>query len=329
MEHGGDLELEIAERLGFSPSLFAMKIVQKWGMSEEQCHAMGISRTKAGAEVLATEDSKESDDEAGPKSAAPKETSDYLAEVCAIGELLAQANDPASYPKQKGEWDSLEKHIEQALGPRGLMRVRERFQENCQSYVKALPGILEGSGALFDRERYPDSPVIQRALRKNKYILNCDGSVQMDLKRLYTLLDEQTTVNRETVRRLVHEMIPEAGFSAGCVYTFDPSMSVLVPQMKIGTVSAHEVKSVNVSIQGTDEHPVSKAFRSPEPILAYSYTEDDRPLIAIAGPFGQHRRFGVLYLESEVQNLSDENAQESVRIHFRAFAKALNDCLKL
>ena len=43
---GLELDVAISEQLGFSPSLFAVNLVQKWGLSERKCYSFGLSSAR-------------------------------------------------------------------------------------------------------------------------------------------------------------------------------------------------------------------------------------------------------------------------------------------
>lgn len=319
---GGELDIAISEQLGFSPSLFALHLVQTWGLSEQKCYSFGLM-VKPG-----------SDGELQPLGDAAQEEverierANMLREVCELGEHLARANNPESYPSMRGKWDKVAEQIKEALGKSGIARIREKFEEYAASYAKVFPLMRNATGPLFDLRRYPPAPETQRALAKNKFLEKCAVDLQVQLKKLYYKMENEQGVERDNLKRLVHQTIPSAGFSAGCVFTMDPMMAKLIPQLKIKEIQGIECKAYDCTVHTTHAEIIASAFQASEPLTEIFEVSENLSVLSLAGVFGKRRRFGVLYLELPLA-YAQEASDDEIMNNFQAIARALNDCLLL
>ncbi|MCB0330064.1 MAG: hypothetical protein KDD70_10380 [Bdellovibrionales bacterium] len=317
VKKSGDLDVLIAKRLGFSPGLLAMKLVREWGISEKKCVSLGLMVPEDIEDIL------------GENTSASH--GQFFRDICEIGEKLARANDPKTYPTQAKNWGTVERKVQQALGEQGLVKIREHFEDNCAHYAVLLPQLVENDGKLFDRLKYPDSKRERNLLLRNRFLEGCSKDVKVSLKAFYSKLDKAQEVNRELVRSFIHETIPNCGFHGGCVFTFDPTISKLVPQLQFGIVHALEPEAVDYSTSLADANMVQKAFQRIEPIhrkvrVPGSVVESDS-VFAVAGILGKHRKLGVLYLELPSCLHYGDDAQ--IVMHFRAIGRALSDCLRV
>lgn len=317
---GGELEVEISKRLGFSPSLLALELVREWGVSTKKCFSLGL--------WISPEDiaSMESGSEAASEEEMDADT--YLREALELGEQLARVNSLDAYPSMRGRWGDIEEKIVGVLGRSGLARIRERFEEHFLEYSRVLPNDSVSAGPIFNRNKIPDSAEAQRAQKKNRFIENCELSVKHQLLRVYDEIDTRSGIDKKLVRSLLNNVVEMAGFTAGCVYTHDPALSKLLPQLNIKTPKGIKAAPYDCRMGSPDAPLIISAFQSVAPVTETVIITEEIPLLCVAGPFGRRARFGVLYLEIPVAKATAGNHGKSL-LHFQAICKALSDCLNL
>lgn len=300
-----NLDLVLARSLGFSPGLLAMRVLHQWGVPEQSLNALGLFGFESPEETEVFE--------------AIGETIDNL---CKVGEALARASDPEHYPSAADDWQVAKLEVTSRLGPKGMEIIRERYTQNCESYLNLAPEMF--NPALICEEVLVSDSSHQDLGGKNPFLVLCDEKVQNELRKLYKYIEELHGA-QSNVRFLVREIITRCGFSCGCVYTVDPALMMLVPQAEIGTSKGVSYKAVDYSIVRSDADLVALAFQNADPVIGYKKGISGDTKTLFAGVFGTSQRVGVLYLEfpNFVSNRND--ALELV--HFKALRFALNECL--
>lgn len=302
------VDVLLAQRLGFSPTLLAMKLVRQWGIAPDL--------------VQAFEETPEDEEE----RAIIDSIGGTLARICKVGEALARANHPERYPTAKEDWEMAKREVEKNLGKDGMVRIQEKYAESCENYLTTLPHMFEG-GAVLKAEYQPSEGSDENGLReRNPYISICTARVRNRLSALYRQFDDNG-VDREDLRMLVREVIPLAEFTGGCVYTIDPGLLMLVPQMNIGTPQLRSITPVDYSLVRSNSDMVCVAYQTQEPAVEYKLSPNGHMFCALAGAFGVSQRMGVIYLELPQALFSGDASRHLV--HFKAIAQALNDCLQL
>lgn len=155
-----------------------------------------------------------------------------------------------------------------------------------------------------------------------KYIKFCPDTVQQALKQLYSEMSDES-VNKALVGRLLKDIVPEAGFTGGCVFVVDPSSLSLKPRTVIGKVSMRSIS--NVALEPGDA--AVSALSSTEPIVRVSDTNSDPARAGIYSALGGRKKIGVLYLETP-QTPPTPPTEQSLGV-FHAIRQALCDALLL
>ncbi len=310
VKKGADLDTEMTMKLGFSPALLATNVVRSWGVSQQKCYSLGLDLER-----------KDPRQPAPPQGQQEK----FLWEVCEFGERLARASNPETYPRAAGDWDKVELKVTQVLGKNGMTKIRNRFERYCAHYVKALPNMLFGTGTLFDKGRYPD--LVKKKIHRpeNHFVEKCRADLRLEIKHLYEEIDEASGVDQSLVRSLVHDVIPFAGFAGGRIYTLDPTLGKLFPQLQFGEVRCLKGGAVDYTIKLEFAGLIAKAYQATDPLLKLEDDSEYGRILQIAGPVGKLRRLGVLYLERRYNPAEDEQSQ--LVTHFQAIAGALTDIL--
>lgn len=302
------LERVIARKLGFSPMMLAMRVLRSWGISAESCSRIGLVDEEDLEEVEIRD-----------------ALADIIVTVCRVGEALARAQSPDTYPSARKDWSSARSCIEEKLGSDGMGFLRERFDQIVEHYLTFMPHIF-APGLVFDPEIYNDERRSDEVIEQNPMITRCQPEVQTELRKLYEVLKSADDIHK-VLRELVRETIPSCGFTGGCIYTADPGMMMLVPQLEVGEVSIHDFEPIDYSVVKSNANMISVAYQSPEPVVGYRVNASGEPITTISGVYGKSQRVGVISLEMP-QSQSTEDEKQQVE-SFRAITRALNDCLGL
>ena len=306
---GVALDEALASKLGFSPSMLALRVVRDWAITPEV-----IGSVRAGNHSEATELAEES-----------QAIASTLAKVAEVGEALARANNPDVYPSASDDWKLAEQEIQAQLGKNGLKAIHSRVLEHCQSYLELSPQLFKG-GLVLDPERKISSKRDNSISSKNPYIESCSEEIKTLLAKLYQGLDK-SSVSRDNLRVLINEIIPAARFTGGCLFTVDPSITRLVPQAKVGDLRTRQYRTISYSEYVTEDDMVAVAYKSNELIIRNRQLASGEILTCFAGVLGFSQRIGALYLELP-QEIFRENEGNSWT-HFKAISQAFNDSLLL
>lgn len=295
LKHKELLDAKIAERLGFTPSLLAISLLQQWGFTIGTASSRAVELTAIG------------------------QTLQRLAEV---GEALARANQPHLYQSASKDWEVARYEIEEALGKKGIGVLRKKLKESLREYVSAVPTLFKG-GIILDPEAKLSFQWSERHLQLNPFIDGCSEPLQGGLHRFYEIVTRGEGA-RQCVGNVVQTLIPLSGFEAGIIYTIDPTVALLVPQLKIGTVTLRSSSPVAYVTAGD---LISQAYQSTSPVVKTVAESSGGYRTSVAGILGYSQRVGVLYLE--IDHSLFERPEKDYLIHFKAISKAFTDALGL
>jgi len=302
---GEDLDSALSSALGFSPSLLAVSLLREWKVSPDLVATVGRG-VEEGAEVNAV--------------------AETLAQLCTIGEALARANEPDTYPDAMKDWSFARTELEEHLGSDGIAAIRAQFSQLFSHYVESAPLTFKG-GMILDPESRVQHVRERNLLGRNPFIDQCSPPLRALLRSLY----EQISVGsptRENISFLVHQVVPQAGFAGGIVYTADPTLKQLVPQLQMKRVTLRVPTAVDIVPEGIESRePIAIAYQCSAPLMQEQLSPTDGISGFIAGVFGFSQRVGVVYLEVPTEIFSDPSLP--ILIHFKAVAQALNDTLGL
>jgi len=280
------LDDELAKELGFSPALLGMRLLRPDKAHNDE-HEEQVD------ESWATYD-----------------------ELCEIGEALARAEHPDTYPSAENDWKTAKSFLVQALGEQAISVIRDRAVENTKLYQKSLPEVF-GNLALLDPEKQIEQHSrVSRSLDE-RYLHFCPEQLQESLRQLYASVTPEK-VDKGLVGILLKEIVIDAGFSGGCVFIVDPSSLSLKPRTLIGTVKLRTIS--NVVLEPGD--PAVAALSSSEASLNEGLSAENSPMIGIYSALGTRKKIGVLYLET-----SRSRSSEATMGIFQVLRKALCDVL--
>jgi hypothetical protein len=237
--------------------------------------------------------------------------------------MLARANLPEVYPDAKTDWESVGGEITSRLGAAGLEAIQNSVEAHLNHYRANLPDLFEPGLTLDPRLRIPLYARTQRAL-SNPYLSLCDERIRGAFESLYAVLGA-TGDQQAILKEILREVIPRAGFQAGCIYTVNPERLELVPQTAIGTARRSDYSVQDVSLSHGSGGIVPLAYMSTQPIVEYAIKPNGDCVNLIAVSVGTQRRVGVILLEIEGHRY-DLDAK-SILSSVKAIQHALSQCL--
>jgi len=304
------LDEELTAELGFSPSLLAMRVLRPDAM------------------IDGSDDSFE-------------QTWATYDQLCEVGEALARAENPATYPSAENDWRLASAYLEKTVGAQGIDLIKSRAIEHSREYQRSLVGSFQPLQQFDPAMKLENYRHQQNALR-NRYLQHCSPGVQNALKDLYAEMVKQHTLG-QVLERLFRGIIPEAGFTGGCVFVVDPASFALKPRTVFGKVRLRALEQVALrrdrsGIQETGlqalagQHgyvsdSAATALSCSQPVIERPEDDAGAALTGMYGSLGETRRIGVLYLElPEGPDLASD-AQSLGK--FKAVRQALSDALHL
>jgi len=303
------LDLAIASLLGYSPTMLAIRLVKGWGLPTELSSAVYC------ADEISTEED----------SATANAVGSVIGTICRISEALARANNPQIYPHAVSDWHEARQAIEERLGTTALSAIQARFEVHCLGYLESVPDIFR-AGMLVNPEMQFVTSRQASMLGRNPFVERCRPHLRTRLLSLYAEL-AGGKLDRVPLHTLLHDVIPVAGFTGGCVFTVDPAIKKLVAQTVIGEPVVRKCQPVEYH-DATDT--VSIAFESQTPLVIeepIDPTLGSDTYMVLAWALGFSQRVGVLYLEMPSATFRQSAADQMT--HFNALCQALNDCLGL
>ncbi len=294
----GKLETALAGILGFTPSVLAADIVKKWGLDQSFLELMLSKQSSFLAHPQASTDSQ------------------ALQKYCELGEMLAQINDSEHFPGAKTHLEHVNSEIISCLGPSGLQILEQRINHSWKVVGSAIPERFNQPFSYNRHNRVALSKHSNTLFNRNQFIQQCPPELQEQFVNVYANMIEGR-VSPTSLKILLSDLVPNAGFEIGCIYMADPKRMVMVPKMMIGDAPPEEFTPIFQTSRGLLTDPLSLAQLSNTPIKGQVTTFAGDEVAYLAGSIGR----GVLYLESRQFSLKNENEVPIVRF------KAIRECL--
>lgn len=299
------LDRLLSEALGFSPLLLATSLIKRWGLpgwwvGEDMNDSM-------------------------PPDPDTHSVLCVLEKLHNIGEALARANNPSTYPDASEDWAAARKGIMDALGQQGLGRIQEAVQIRCEYYRQALPQVFSQEIEL-DAERKIHLLAQNQVHERNPYVRRCSLEIRTKLENVYRMINTDA-ISSEPIRVLTKQVLPYCGFSGCIVYVYDPGLLSLVPRMQTGRLELRKAVPVPYSPEAGTSDFISLAFECKTPLVETQLASENQEIVYMALCLGREQKAGVLYLEIPGTVASQLNTD--VLTIFRAVAQTLMDCLHL
>jgi hypothetical protein len=311
---GKTLDEELSRELGFSPSLLAIRVLRP--------------------EALPPTSDSEAD--------SIQKTWESYDQLCEIGEALARAENPETYPSAENDWTLANDYLKKTVGEKGVDLIKNRAVEHSKEYHKTLNHLF-ASLAEFNPGKKLSTFKKRLSARKNKYLPQCAPEIQAALRNLYEQMADPKSV-RGVLESLLRTVIPQAGFTGGCVFIVDPAAMALRPRTVFGDVRMRPIERVGLRRSQAEQavdtlsitHSDAKlcetdlaatALSCAQPVLERHHDVLEPPITGMYGSLGEIRRIGVLYLETPEP--PDMEKEQQYLGTFKAMRQALADALHL
>jgi hypothetical protein len=305
------LDERLADELGFSPALLAMRVLSPLNAS-------------------------------GPKDQPGRDAAFATYEqLCDVGEALARAERPETYPSAENDWKLASEYLRKTVGEKGVDLIKTRAVEHSKAYQETLSTLFK-SLEDFAPEENIQKHRKRASLRKNRWLSQCPPEIQASLRKLYDEMEDINSAKR-ALESLLHKIIPQAGFTGGCVFVVDPAVMALMPRAIFGNVTLRSVDRValrktsdskNFSLEAGSIDTATfggdlaaTALSCAQPVIEHQEDSSLSPLTGMYGSLGDMKRIGVLYLEAlEPATLDEEQRALGT---FKALRQAIADALRL
>lgn len=242
-------------------------------------------------------------------------------ELCEIGEMVARAEHPETYPSAAREWHRARAILTDILGNDAIQLIRKKTIKYSQRYQASLPEVFADISSFDPEQRIQRYQHMGRAIDE-KNLQYCSESVQYALRKLYEEMSGES-VDKGIVGRLLKDIVPSAGFTGCCVFIIEPTSLALKPRTLLGKVQLRQMQ--NETLEPND--PAISALSSGRAIIRNGAGPDNSLYAGMYSPLGSRTKIGVLYLERpQATATSVSEAELGV---FSALQKALSDALLL
>lgn len=267
---------------------------------------------------------------------------DTYDKLCEIGAALARADSPETYPSAENDWNLAKDYLQHTVGEEGIALIRAKAVEHSIQYKQTLSDLFKDLRE-FNPEQNIQTQRKQSETTRNRYIPQCAPKIQSELHALYThFMDSHMT--GEALETLIRRIIPDAGFTGGCVFLVDPAAFALMPRTVFGTIKLRSVERVLLKQSFSETLGMSSFHRDDtrhsenrdlaatalsctQPVVEKQNTRGLTGLTGMYASLGDTKKVGVLYLEApEAPDLDGNHLTMST---FKAMRQALVDALQL
>jgi len=280
VKEGDSLEDTIVTVLGWTPMHLGVSIARAWSLNAESRLGMGdeIVRPEANSEEI--------------------QIAEVILDLCEIGEQYARASQPDLYPSAFKDSCAVKEKVINRLGRDGLQKLSRRVKLYCRHYSDSdcatfkLPQTLEKDGLSHDK-------VSEAKALKEIRISSAPLAMQEKLLKYYDLLELQgATYNN--FKLLAEQIVPEAGFTGGCVYLMDFESKTLTPRITFCSTRIEDTYAIFPVSEDSHSQLIQTAYNS-SIIFAGSGNKK-----YFCSAIGEHRKIGVLFLEPNRQTSKED-----------------------
>lgn len=301
------LDNEVRKYLGFSPSMLAMSVIERFGLDKEY-------------EFLFTKISDHLKKNTDLKAGAAQIFS-AINKICDVGEALARASNPELYLTAKDDLKYAEEEITSAIGTDGVRSIFLKVTSIAESSNKEIIKDNFSNIVEFDLSKSIEVTNYNRALReRNSYLDSLPSDVHEEVLRLYNRL-EPGVRNKDNIKFFTNKIIPNTIFYSLTVYLVDPVEQILYPSLVIGRSRFQKPKSFSIKSYGEKNLLVS-ALHLNSPIREEFRVGDNSYNIIVSG-IGDPV-IGAFQVEFENLGYPSE-----IMSYFKAIRNVFCDCLMI
>jgi hypothetical protein len=104
--------------------------------------------------------------------------------LCEVGEALARAENPNTYPSAENDWKLASEYLEKTVGSQAVDLIKNRAMEHSREYQRTLANAFH-SLAEFSPEKKVKHFKKQESARNNRYLSHCPPEIQKALRNMY------------------------------------------------------------------------------------------------------------------------------------------------
>ncbi len=243
-----------------------------------------------------------------------------------LGESVAKLSTPEIYPDVAGLMPEIVSDVEGILGKGGFQELREQLRKTSLEYSTAsAPFELDIEPELITQ--IAQNQLASQLIQANQWALKCPALMLEKFKNLYLKIDKHN-ISPTAINILVGDVIPNLGFTRGCVYIVEENKNKLNPILRIGDSPLSRYRQLDCSASDRAVHPVIAALDYSTPFIQENVPVNGDFVSHVTGIFGGTGKTGVLYLEMSESLASSADRTEPL-LFFKAARQALADCLNI
>lgn len=311
-----EIETMLQQVLGFLPLRLGYEFARVWGLAPSLVEVLASAAETDGTKGWSA---------SGAQPGCEPASGAGLLWSCRIAEAVALGADHDSFPNADMEWSLGIEELKDQCGPRALITCSERVQGRWAVHADSLPqwyreifneqGRCESNYSAVGRLRFDQNP----------YISKCSRVVQDEFARAYRALVEGRA-SEESLKILVSQLIPAAGFHSGCIYLVQTSNMAMRPTIYIGDARKGKFIPAYASKTILTMDPLVRAYSFNTNVRGSS-NEEGEEVLYFCGVLGSTSRRAVLYLETS--HPCYRNGMQDPSVCFKAIQRALLDALNL
>jgi hypothetical protein len=306
-----DLDNRLKTTLGFTPTLLATRLAKDWSLSEVVVEAIA---TPSGRIIGIPRLGKDSN-----------ATAQFLSKICCVGEALARAKQPDTYPTAMSDWESAQEVIGAYLGPKGVEQIFKQTEQYLTAYRQQSPKQFAQLEASDTKGEIINVQHGAKLMEQNIHLAKLPEPIRFDFATIYMRM-RANSINENNIRELAKELAPKYGFPDLAIFIFEPEKKQLSAAIHVGSCFPDRLKSVRVNTSLGQLDFIASAFSLKTPTREDRIRKNEN-ISCIAGSLGTREPVGVLYVESN-EETQLEQGRNSILL-FQAFRKAIGDSLNL
>ncbi len=306
-----DLDSRLKKTLGFTPTLLATRLTRDWSLSEVLTEAVA---TPAGRVLGLPRMGKETDN-----------TAQLLSKICCVGEALARAKHPETYPSALTDWESAQEAVAAYLGPKGVDTIFKQAEQYIGGYRKQSPELFKMLDPGDTRDEIVNVQHGARLLEQNVYLSKLSDHERVDFASIYMRM-RANKIDDRNIRELATILAPQYGFQNLVIFTVEPEKKILSAAIHVGSCFSDRLRPVRVDSRSGHLDFIASAYSLRTPTRE-DRIRDGETISCLAGSLGTNQKVGVLYMETNEETQIAEGRNSNLL--FQVFRRAIGDSLNL
>jgi hypothetical protein len=289
----------LATMLGVSPNKLGHEVLSRWKVSNEIIVALTYPESQSGNDEIK-----------------------ILFDCSDRAEKLARTELEVGLPTFLADRQAALDDLERELGKQGMFDLTQNINERLYSYVKDRPELFSNC-SLFSLT--PGEQGVELYL-DNGAVQDCPPMVKSYFLSAYKLA-EQGKASPLALTSLTTKVVPQIGFSRGCLYIVDKHKEALIPKLFFGESDKQLTIPLSYKFPEPQYLGLIQALTSRVPIIERKVLIAGRRLSHVSGRLQEFQERSILFLEID-KELTSLSAHE-ILLRFYAIRRALLDFLNL